>query len=433
MQPQPLLSPFPAYCPFDQETLIPADRIGPNVGDPYQSHQIPLSMRYEHRAFWLALSDVLKCAEATAAIALAAYFAARVSNRWISYSARAEHYTWRKILDRNRDRAAPTGDPDYVQREPSQLYTWRLVMQGIEHLKALELIVDWRQKPGVEGWRSCFRPTQALLDIVAGVIAKTGVPKAARPAPASVIQLRDKDGNPLAFRETTETRKWRRIAEGLNEWLREADVSTGSACLVRIFNLDLSRGGRFYATGGAWQVLRKAERHRILINGQPVCELDYATIHPSMAYAMFGLRPPQDSYDIGGDWDRKLVKAAMMTALNAKSFQDAMLSVSANRKIGAVPRSSEARKRAVSLLNRIRQVHWEIEGLFFSDAGATFMLRDSEMAEFVLTSLMKKGVACLPIHDSFLVQRSQRDVLRDAMMEAADRAGMPWIGIEEPV
>ncbi|WP_156421507.1 hypothetical protein [Aureimonas sp. AU40] len=407
--------------------------IGPTVGEPYEHSQIPLSMRYEHRPFWLALCEVLECAETTAAIALAAYFAAKVSGRWISYSARAEHYVWKKVLDRNKDKAAALRDPEFVQREPSKVYTWRLVMQGIEHLKALDLIDDWRQKPGVEGWRSCFRPTKALLDIVAGVIAKVGVPKAQRPDPKSLVQLRDKTGELIDFRETAETKKWRRIAEGLNEWLREADVSTGSACLVRIFNLDLSRGGRFYATGGAWQVLKKAERRKILIGGEAVCELDYATIHPTMAYAMVGLMPPQDSYDIGGGWDRKLVKAAMMTALNAKSFDEAMKSVAGNKRIGAIPRSREARIRATSLLNRIRQVHWQIENLFFSDAGATFMLRDAEMAEFVLTSLMRKGVTCLPIHDSFLVQRSQRDVLRDAMMEAADRAKMPWIGIEEPV
>lgn len=401
--------------------------IGPTFGQAYDHAQIPLSLRFEHRPFWIALTRVLKCAEATAAVALAAYFAAKVSNRWISYSARSEHYAVRKIVCEGVDR-----DSELIPREPSKIYTWRLVMGAIDHLASLKMIEDWRQQPGHEGWRSCFRPKQALLDLVARVIGEVGMPAPARPDPDKIVKLRDKDGLEMTFRETAEIRRWRKIAMELNEFLREADISTGSACLVRIFNQSFDRGGRFYCAGGAWQLLGKNERRRILIDGESVAELDYTTIHPRMAYAMFGLPVPSDAYDVGGDWDRKLVKAAMMTALNAKNFHDAMLSVSANKRIGAIKRSREARVRATNLLNRIRIVHWQIEALFFSDAGATFMLRDAGMAELILTTLMKKGVTCLPIHDSFVVRQSQRQVLLDAMREAAERGGMGNIGIEEP-
>ena len=68
--------------------------------------------------------------------------------------------------------------------------------------------------------------------------------------------------------------------------------------LYRVFNdTDFTNGGRFY--GGWWQVIPSEYRTRIRINEKRTVELDFGTLHPTMLYSEVGLKPPEDSYQIG--------------------------------------------------------------------------------------------------------------------------------------
>jgi hypothetical protein len=80
--------------------------------------------------------------------------------------------------------------------------------------------------------------------------------------------------------------------------------------------------GRLYGghIGGWHQGLSKEKRHLICINGEPVADLDYSSMHPRLAYAEAGAEPPQgDLYAIPGlEAHRDGVKAAMSAMISRK-------------------------------------------------------------------------------------------------------------------
>ncbi|HCS18031.1 MAG TPA: hypothetical protein DIW45_09945, partial [Erythrobacter sp.] len=92
----------------------------------------------------------------------------------------------------------------------------------------------------------------------------------------------------------------RKVAE-INEGLISVDARQAAGpCLAapvsRIFNLDLHRGGRFYTHGASWQNIKRELRKSVQINGEPVVELDYSTLHPALLYAEAGAPLPGDCY-----------------------------------------------------------------------------------------------------------------------------------------
>jgi len=58
------------------------------------------------------------------------------------------------------------------------------------------------------------------------------------------------------------------------------------------------------------------DRLKIRIANEPVVEVDYSTLHPSLLYAEVGKYAPDDTYLIEG-WPRKLTKVALNTLINA--------------------------------------------------------------------------------------------------------------------
>jgi hypothetical protein len=115
--------------------------------------------------------------------------------------------------------------------------------------------------------------------------------------------------------------------ELINEFLSQAEVE---GCFVaplrRIFNNNLTRGGRLYAAEGAWQTMTKKERLKIRIANEPVVEVDYSTLHPALLYAEVGKYAPADAYVIDG-WPRKLTKIALNTLINAPNIHSARLAI----------------------------------------------------------------------------------------------------------
>ena len=99
--------------------------------------------------------------------------------------------------------------------------------------------------------------------------------------------------------------------------LRLQDVS-----LYRVFNdTEFKTGGRFY--GGWWQVIPSEYRTRIRINEKRTVELDFGTLHPTMLYSEVGLKPPEDSYQIGLTHDHSAVPIRWLhiaNLLNAASM-----------------------------------------------------------------------------------------------------------------
>ncbi len=96
------------------------------------------------------------------------------------------------------------------------------------------------------------------------------------------------------------------------------DLSKKRVC--RIFNNeDWKQGGRIYCAW--WHGCPKELRKYILINGEPVVELDFSAIHVLLLYAHLGenfLDDGSDAYDENRGFKRDVIKVVMMSAINAQ-------------------------------------------------------------------------------------------------------------------
>lgn len=330
---------------------------------------------------------------------------------WVSYSRAKQHYSLPK-------------------RYQSRLYSYRAIVGQVDKLDGLGLIEHARRAPGDRGWQSALKATPQLLDICGRAMAGQA-PTLAKPA--EVILLRDDVGHLIEYRETRAIARMRGRVEAFNEAIASAGLDPAiSAPLARIFNLDMKRGGRFYAMGASWQNLKAEARREVTIGGEPVAEIDYVTLHPAILYAESGAAMPADCYAITG-WPRKLVKVAMLILINAKNHVQARLAIATHDRMAevAAPGSQEAFQKASQLIKDIKTMHRPIARAFHSDAGARLMLIDAALAEAVMNIMLAQGVVVLPVHDSFLVQAKDKGALQEAMMKAAHELSLWALQAEE--
>ena len=175
----------------------------------------------------------------------------------------------------------------------------------------------------------------------------------------------------------------------------------------------------------------KEKRGQLKIDGKPVVEIDFKTLHPSLTYALAGLPMPGDAYDID-PWPRDLVKPAFLILLNAETKQSARAAIAHNKNMEQFAEigSAEAHVVAGRLIADILQRHRPIARAFFSDQGARLMCIDSKISETTMMRLHAQGLVTLPVHDSYLIDRAHAGDLEEAMDFAATKAGFPNLKTE---
>lgn len=179
----------------------------------------------------------------------------------------------------------------------------------------------------------------------------------------------------------------------------------------RVFNnRDWEQGGRFY--GAWWMGCPSALRPHIVINGKRTVEVDYSGLHAAMLFAQAGLKIPDDPYERcltgkGGKAERKLVKLTFNALLNADGVR--ALSEIDDYNADLTGRKWEDFKRFIV------QSYPEFTQHFGTGVGLFLQRKDSDMAEAVMLEFARKGDACLPVHDSFIVHHALKDELIDTM------------------
>jgi hypothetical protein len=187
--------------------------------------------------------------------------------------------------------------------------------------------------------------------------------------------------------------------------------------LYRVYHdTDFKTGGRYY--GGWWETIPSEFRKHIVINGKATVEIDYSGLHPAILYAKKKLQLPDDPYSgILGDQHRSLAKKLFNALVNAK--QD----------INNPPRATKIKHTGLSWLQikqRIYELHAPIKNYFCTGAGLWLMHEDSELATAVMHYFAKQGVACLPVHDSFIIHHGYENELRKKMIELfTEKYGVP--------
>jgi hypothetical protein len=226
----------------------------------------------------------------------------------------------------------------------------------------------------------------------------------------------------LAARIEVPDDAWERIGPGVLDAmdLQEEDRADAGdqarRSLVRLFKHDWSHGGRLY--GGWWMSLPKQERKLLTIDGEPVAELDYGQLHPSILYARIREEIDGDTYTVG-NWTspemRELGKTTFARMLNTKT------DTGAARPIKNTPADAAKLPPGVTWEDYLRTFQRKLEPIsewFWIGEGLRLQREDSDVAISVLEQMSEHDVATLPVHDSFIVQERHRHLLRTAMVRA---------------
>jgi hypothetical protein len=329
-------------------------------------------------------------------------------DRRISYSRRAEYWAQRvRYAGKGFNRDTVTKSVD------------RLVEKGI-------LIDHDRRPPGKRGVQSSYLPNPMLTAFE--------TPKLNRRRGENLI-LKDDSGNLLGYKDTPDTRDKRFMLERVNgllsrtefridregvveegQWLRIDDylVSPTSTAMHRVYNGGWTLGGRFY--GSFWMNMPGNDRRHILIDGSETLEVDYDQLHARIVYAWAKKKLVGDAYVIDG-FERKIAKRAFFIIVNARSYLAAK---------GAVAEFLTEKnldpKLAGKLIKAMKERHHEVGEYFHTGCGLKLQNLDSQMAEYVLRVMtIRKGIPCLPIHDSFIVPEGQVKNLVRAMKTAYEK------------
>ena len=350
----------------------------------------------------------------------------------LRYSRRADTY--------NVPKRYRLGDP---------LYSRYLVTRSMDLLEDVGLI---GQEIGsrASGRQSVAWPTDELVGLLEPVV--TVRERRGLPVRVETVVLHDRvTKKDIDYRDSVDTHRMRSEMRIINDHLSRIEILHreevfGIPLLRRVFSGSLDLGGRAYCKGGlsykglSYQNIRSEDRKklRMVIDGSeyPVVEIDYASIHVTIAYSEIGVPPPSgDLYAIEG-FDRTLVKLAVNIILNASSDRKAIGAISKEirsdysywHKAGltSYPAAGVCRSFSSKLLKAIKEKHDPIKEFFSSDCGVRFQYLDSEMAVEVMLEMIKRTSQCpLPMHDSFLVDPRNEEVLAQTMRKVAWRRGTP--------
>lgn len=262
--------------------------------------------------------------------------------------------------------------------------------------------------------------------------------------PVSLIELSDDNNKLLEFKETATTWKIREILELANKVNGSAEITYLNTRLhtnlIAIFKNKLTLYGRLHTSGFRHvQGLSGDERAEILINGNPVVELDYSALHPNLLYATEGIQYNGDPYTVIDKRSkvRPFLKIILLCMINSKDEKTAV-KASDNWLYENKMQSRILKRLAITkskpFIEAFKTAHAPIEKYFCKGkiTGMKIMNKDSKIALEVVNHFVKKNIPILPIHDSFIVERQYKNELLDVMNSAyAKQTGGFRIKIKE--
>lgn len=230
-------------------------------------------------------------------------------------------------------------------------------------------------------------------------------------------------GDFAEYADTQETIRYREQVQAINGWLEAAEidfdeyywpggrpVDTLDRRLRRVFTQGrFDSGGRLY--GGFWQHLSKETRLKGLsINREQVVELDYGQMNPRILYGLCGAQPPEgDAYAIAG---YQRFRPGVKKVMNSMIFATKRLT----RMPKGVRKQFEEQHRVEQVMQAIEAAHPAIRNSFFKGMGHEAQCIESQVLVEVLLSLRDLGVHALPIHDSVVVGKSNKDKVKEVML-----------------
>ena len=188
------------------------------------------------------------------------------------------------------------------------------------------------------------------------------------------------------------------------------EVPLNSDFLVynRIFKGDMKTGGRLY---GGIQSLPRPERYSVTIDGEPAAEIDFKSLHPRLLWAEKGLDAPEDCYAIKCA-PRGAAKKLLLVAFNCKSRSAA---ISAARRAAVKDGMDITGINWSDALDELMELHAPIKDGFFSCCWGPLQYSESCIMLDVIEHFTNKGIVCLGVHDSAIVQKRYENELKEVM------------------
>jgi len=306
------------------------------------------------------------------------------------------------------------------------------------------------------GSASTYKLTASLLGLAAEHgVGQASVMRLIPPVSQFVVLTRGGDDRrPLAFDETEETTDWKLRLDRYNRFVHQADIWVDlsdraiSSWLKRpqkdvarrlkqpamtdieYFRCHLSRkftnstfenGGRLY---GAWWIdLASWMRRKILIDDTPTIEADYGGMSVRMIYHSKGLPFTNDPYELP-----ELVDCAAKMGFGPRHWRNSVKQIMAALLNGSDP-DHDIQIRDINpsfspyfsrkdVLRMIEKRHGPIADLFGTGIGLQCQRWDSDIALNIISRLIDEDEVALPVHDSFIVKKSNIGLLQAAMNEA---------------
>lgn len=249
------------------------------------------------------------------------------------------------------------------------------------------------------------------------------------------IELRNEDKEPVQFRNTKQTQRLEEVVKKINLLndictVRDKFGNVLNNFYCRVFNNDFGHGGRFYRA----DVLRlphsegRLGRYDITINGNPVVEIDYGNLHFRIAAVRERINLDNVSSDVymgilepheKTDSNRAIVKLAVNIMFNSIDDDAAIGAIQMEMNFKYKGDETLTLKTGTEVFNRVKSAYPQFESLFCNGDGYGSVLQnyDSELAACVLDVMAGKSIPCLPVHDSFIVERQYQRILESAMGE----------------
>jgi hypothetical protein len=318
------------------------------------------------------------------------------------------------------------------------------VFNALQGMELIEIIRGFQDREGFLSRATRIRASRKMLALFEqhGVAPTSGFQHFQRSLPSRPLVLKARStrrghkkvsGRLIYFSHSEHSRQLEANVHELNRYIADHELEGGThRGYRRIFNcgddpdFNWNKGGRLYSQGeDSYQLLKKAKRLQMCIDGEDVCEIDVRSSFLTILYALNGehLDQTQDPYEIDG-LPRDVVKAWITVTLGHDKFpvrwpRETLKDL---RKNGAFKERRRLPVREVK--DAVLGVHpilrdWPEQSTTCFD----LMFLESEAIVGTMLRLMREhGVVSLSVHDSLIAPRSQLDLARETLCTEYERA-----------
>lgn len=352
----------------------------------------------------------------------------------------------------------PIAIPMTYERWVNSRFQFSHINDVFRHLQKeglLRITVGYYDRQKKHGRCTRILPSEKMVGILQGTVGN--VSKLAWTLPEAVVIMKDQSGKAFTnYKKTVAVRKLIKSVEQINQKNASHDIlyhdqqtqstSPVNPYVYAVFNNDSwESAGRFYGGIGSHIHMSKSERQYITIDGDYCIEMDYRSIHVMLAYAKAG-------YDYVGNDPyaciypkaelRPVLKHILLCLLNNDCSEKQFISQTKftlfyrhyginrhdNPIAYEVARTECYQNKMLmarhnltveKVVARFKEAHYPIAEFFHTGTWREMHNIDSKIALQVMLAMTRRHkTACLPIHDSFLVNWKFRDVLHDEMKRA---------------